>query len=1103
MKRFSLIIAVVCFAFSAAFAQTVTGTVYDESGESLIGASILVRGTTSGTVTDIDGKFSLAIPANAEALLISYTGYTTQRVPLVAGQTTYEITMAENAQQLGEVVVTALGIERSEKAIGYAVQQVEADKITRSGANSAVDALVGKASGIQVTRSSGSVGAGSRILIRGVTSMIGNNQPLIVIDGVRSNNETQLSEAGTAGTAQANRLMDLNPDDIESVNILKGAAATALYGTSGSTGVVIITTKKGKRNQGLQVNFSTAVGFEEVTRLPDLQNTFSQGSGGSPLGAESGASGSWGGALSDLEYATSPEDWLRQYTADPSALTPREQSRFQNAFLGGDTYRWDKNGFLVPRGQGNGQAANVYDDRLEDVFQTGTNYTNSLSLSGGSDVATFRLSLSSLNAEGIVPNEEYERYTVKLASTYTPIDKLTLSSSMNYTRSDFQRVQQGSNTSGLLLGLLRTPPSFDNSNGLGEDAVEDPSAYVFADNGRQRSYRGGGGYDNPFWTLNNTLRDEGVNRAFGNFRTNYAFNPWVNLDLNVGFDITSDVRTQNFEVGSNTNAIGSIIQDEFSTNQIDVVLNLTGGGQLNEDFGLNYVLGSNAFSFNNRNTFTTGDGFVFPGFVDLSNATNITAGQAIDRFRQIGFIGQAEFNYRRFLYVTLSGRQDYDSRLAAPGRPLSELGFFYPSVALSFAFSELLDVSNSILSFGKLRASYAQVGSPPPGAYQTTTPYETNAIGDGWADDINFPIAGNTGFNLENDLGNSALTPEISNTLELGADFRFWNGRLSLDATWYQVETSDAILPASVAPSTGYTNIFLNAGSMTSDGIELTIGAIPIQTTDFEYSTQINFTRSKSIVNELAPGLERLFLDGFASAGSYIVAGNQYGAIFGGAYQREGTGGDNDNGLNIPEGQIVINDDIDSDEYGYEAIDITQRAIGNPNPDFIIGWNNTVTYKRFSLNWLLDWREGGDMWNGTAWALSFFGASQETADSRVQPAAPLEGVLSDGTPSDIAVVRDQSYWTSAVGGFGSVGEQFVQDGGWVRLREAGLTYRLPATGFLKGGSFGVSARNLFLITDYEGVDPETSLSGTGNGQGFDYFNMPATRSVIFKLNVSF
>jgi hypothetical protein len=292
---------------------------------------------------------------------------------------------------------------------------------------------------------------------------------------------------------------------------------------------------------------------------------------------------------------------------------------------------------------------------------------------------------------------------------------------------------------------------------------------------------------------------------------------------------------------------------------------------------------------------------------------------------------------------------------------------------------------------------------------------------------------------------------------------------------------------------------------MTSQGIEITLNATPVRSKDVEWNTQLNFTKSESIVNKLAPGIERLFLAGFSSAGTYLVEGNQYGAIFGGAYLREQAGTDADTDLNIPGGQVVINDDPNSPEYGFQAVDPKQRAIGNPNPDFILGWNNTIRVKNFSFNFLLDWREGGDLWNGTAWALSFFGRSQLTADTRVEAPTPIAGVkLSDGTPNDIAVVRDQSYWTSSLGGFGAVGEQFVQDGGWVRLREIGLSYRLPSSiEFLKGGSIGISGRNLWFTTEYDGIDPETSLTGTGNGQGFDYFNMPSTKSIIVNLNLNF
>ena len=1088
MKKLSLVFTFLMLCLGITMAQrTITGTVSDETGETLIGTSIVVKGTSIGVITDFDGQYTLDIPEERATLIFSYTGYATQEVELTASNI-LDVVMREGVI-LETAVVTALGVRRDEKSLGYAVQKVEGDAIIRSGATSAVDALVGKAAGVQITRSSGSVGGGSRILVRGVTSMVGNNQPLIVIDGVRTNNETLLSQASTAGVASSNRLMDLNPEDIESVNILKGAAATALYGTAGSTGVVLITTKKGKNQKQIDVNFSTSVGFDQITQMIDLQNIYAQGSGGNYLDPSTGASGSWGPRITDLEFATD-----QNHPDAPTRAT---------AFDATGVYRFDNNGFLVPAGTGNGQPANIYNN-VDPFYQTGMTFTNSLAISGGNELATFRLSGSDLRASGVVPNEDYERKTVKLASSLRPMDGLVLSGSVNFTKSDYVRVQQGSNTSGLLLGQLRTPVSFDNTNGFTpEDAVDEVSAYQFSD-ATQRNYRGGGGYDNPYWIINNTLGREDVSRTFGNVKADYTLNNWLGFGVNIGYDITSDVRKQDFEIGSRTNASGAVQLDEFSVKQYDTYFNVIGNGQLNEDISLNYLAGINVFSFDQNQTEVNGNGLVFPGFLDISNASAVASSQDANKFRTLGFFGQLEASWRGTIYATLSARQDYDSRLGDPTNfRLENTGFFYPSASLALVFSELMD-NNNILSFGKLRLSYAEVGAGPPSPYSTQSVFVSPSIGDGWGDRINFPNAGPTGFDQSSLLGNSDLTPEITTTFEAGLDLRFFNGRLGLDVTYYNGSIRDAILNASLPHSTGFTNVWLNSGEMSSEGLEITLNASPIQAKDFSWNTQVNFTKSSNIVEKLAPGIERLFLAGFNTAGTYLVEGNQYGAIFGGAYLREEAGTDLDQSLNIPGGAVVINDDPNSSEFGFEAVDPEQRAIGDPNPDFIIGWNNTLSYKNFSLNFLLDWREGGDLWNGTAWALSFFGRSQLTADTREETPTPIEGVSqSDGTPNDIPVVRDQSYWQSSLGGFGAIGEQFVQDGGWVRLRELGVSYRLPATTWLKGGTVGISGRNLWLETDYDGIDPETSLTGTGNGQGFDYFNMPSTKSIIFKLSFNF
>ncbi|MEM9326267.1 MAG: SusC/RagA family TonB-linked outer membrane protein [Bacteroidota bacterium] len=1093
MKRILLLSFLLLFmvSFVAQAQRTVSGTIKaTEDGAAIPGVNVVLKGTATGTTSDLDGNYRLSVPNDGGTLVFSFIGLVAQEVQ-IGSRSVVDVSMASDVTELESVVVTALGVERSEKAVGFAVQEVESDALVNSGAASAVDALQGKVSGVQITRSSGSVGAGSRIVIRGVTSIQGNNQPLIVIDGVRTNNETLFSEGNTAGTAQSNRLMDLNVEDIESVSVLKGAAATSIYGTAGSTGVILITTKRARKGSGLQVNLSHQFSMDWQSGLFPLQGEFGQGRPTGYRDPSTGESGSWGPRISDLEYSTD-----RNHPDAPNN---------SNAFDADGNYKWDRNGFLVPRGTGNGIPANNYESKnQDDFFQMGVGNTTNISVAGGGEYATFRFSASNLDASGIVPNEEYKRKTVKLTSSLQATDRLSFQSSFNYSRSDFIRVQQGSNTSGLLLGLYRTTSTFDNANGLSaEDARDNPLAYIFP-TGQQRTYRGGGGYDNPYWIINNALRDEFVNRFFGNIQVNYNFNQWLNLGMNIGTDFTSDVRTQNFEIGSRTAPSGRIVQDEFTTHQTDFYLNLSGQGKLTPDIGLNYLAGINAFDFQRHNQFTRGNNLIFQGFVDISNAATIDSEEDDFNYRQLGFFGQVEANFKEQVFLTLTGRQDYDSRLGVPGDiNISDMGFFYPSISGSWLFSELFD--SDILSFGKVRASWARVGAPPPFAYLTVTNYETNAISDGWSDANPWPINGLTSFELDNTLGNSELTPEFSETWEFGVDLRFLNGVLGLDVAYFQTKTTDAILNASLATSTGFSAIWLNAGQMDSEGWEITLDATPISTPDFTWNTQLNWTRNESIVKELAPGLDNLFLAGFNSAGSYVIAGEQYGAIRGGAYLREGAGGPEDTGLALPPGQIVVVDDPESSSFGYEAIDPVQRAIGNPNPDFILGWNNSLSYKGVNLNFLFDWRQGGDVWNGTAWALSFFGRSELTAETRQETPFAIDGVKSDGSPNDIEIVRDRSYWTSGVGGFGDVGEQFVQDGGWIRLREVSVGYSLPRSvlgdGFIKGVSISAIGRNLWWESDYEGIDPETSLTGNGNGQGFDYFNMPSTRSLIFKVSV--
>lgn len=1076
MKKLSLVLSIILFCVGGIIAQrTVTGVVNDASSSPLIGASILVKGTTTGTITDVDGNFSISIPDGNNTLVVSYTGFETQEVD-ATGLSSIEVVMNEGVV-LKTAVVTALGIKREEKAVGYAVQEVGDEAITRSGATSALNALRGKAAGVTVTGASGAAGGGDRIIIRGQTSLSGNNQALLVVDGVRINNSAFQTEGNVAGVANSNRGMDINPDDIASVNVLKGAAATALYGVDGANGVIIITTKKGGSG-GKRFNASAgySVAFDRVSNLPNLQSQFAQGRNGVYSGPATGNPWSFGPAIDTLFWD------------------------------GTDNNPYDKNGLVIGAteapGYPNARPMTAYDN-LGNVFQTGVTNQANFSVDGGNEDANFRFSMSDLKQEGVIPKNTYDRTTFRLSSGLKLTDKLNVQSSASFVKTEAYRIQQGSNTSGLLLGLLRTSPSFDNANGL-ENPADSTSSYTMPD-GTQRNYRGGGGYDNPFWIINNAPRTDETNRFNGSLNINYNLDPWLNFNATVGTDFYSDRRIQNFEIGSRTAVSGRIIEDDYFFRNLDAYFNINGSGSLSDKINLGYLVGLNLYDEKVENFFTEGNGLAFPGFVNISNAAEVSSGKTLSRQRNMGIYASVDFSYDDFLFLAATARQDYVSTLVNPEVDFdaSSIGFIYPSVNLGFVFSELLPKSD-FLTFGKIRASYAEVGGGAPGAYGTSTVFSQAGPGDGWTDGITFPFGGTTSFTKSNTLGNPNLVPERSITTEFGLDLRFLGNRLGLDATYYNRSSIDQILPVALPGSTGYTSALLNAGEISSKGVEIILRTTPVETANFSWDLLVNFDKNVTIVERLAEGIESQYLGGFIS---YNIAGQQFGSIYGGAYLRDNAGDDADDGLTLPDGNIVINDNPSSAEYGYQIPDPTLRVIGNPNPDFTVGFNNTLTYKNVKLSFLVDWKQGGEMWNGTQWALTYFGMSQLTADNRDEVVV-FDGVLSDGSPNNIPAALDFSYYTSSVSGFGSVDEGFVQSTSWVRLREVSLSVdlgsKLFSGNFIEGGSVFVTGRNLWFWTPYEGVDPETSLTGSAsNGQGVDYFNMPGTRSVIAGVNLKF
>jgi len=1102
MKHFAFLTAILLFSLSNLVAQrTVTGAVTSVEGDPLIGASVLVKGTSTGAVTDIDGNYSISVPDGQNTLSISYTGYTTKEIEL--GASNIVNVSLEEGIVLEAAVVTALGIRREEKAIGYAVQEVGGDEITSANTVSALDALAGKAAGVQITSASGSAGGSTRIVLRGQTSFNGNNEALIVVDGVRIDNQENNTERTLNGVAYSNRAMDINPNDIESVTVLKGAAATALYGVEGARGVVLITTKKGSKGQAAKITYNTTYTISEVNRLPELQNRYVQGISGTWLGPETGFLASWGPNVDTLAWD-------------------------------GSDYRYDKNGRIVSQNDPSaGQAFSAYDN-FDRAYQRGTRWSNNLAMTGGNEFASYRFSMGYSDEEGIVPKNTFDRFNIGLSGSADFLnDKLHATTTINYVKTNGRRIQQGSNTSGYNLGLFRTPISFDNSNGL-ENPEDEVSSYTFAD-GSQRNYRGGGGYDNPYWIINNNPYFDEVNRMYGNIRLAYDFSDWVVLSTTLGTDFYSDVRKQEFEIGSRTIPAGQVIRDVYDFVNYDLYLNLSGSGSLSDAFTLSYNVGTNLYGYVEENFYTQGDGLNFAGFRELNNTGSKLDVNTIDRQRTASVFGSLDLGFKNFLYLTLTGRNDWISTLLDPSIPFKagDIDVFYPSASLSFVFSELME--SNFLSFGKFRASVAQVGGGAPAAYLTSTTFIVPSqagfiysLNDGWTNGIGFPFNGRSGFTYFPRQGSQTLVPSRTTDLEFGLDLRVLNNRVGLDLTYYTRQSKDQILNVPVSRMTGFQRATLNSGELSTQGVEVVLNIAPVQTTDFSWDVGVNFSTWKTVIESLAEGVQNQYLDGFTGSGIYNFAPNpitgekyEYGQFFGGAFQRVNTDNNSfDPTLPYnPDGALVIDDDPTSANFGYPLADPTTRILGNPNPDFLLGINNTIRYKDLTLSFLFDIKQGGQMWNGTQGALTFFGMSKltEDRDATLPDGSPdydnatfvFEGVnASDGSSNTVAAPLDENWYLGNGGGFGSVDEHFVQDASFYRLRLASLSYTFNNQ--LLGNSpfsdlrLSFTGRNLLLWTPYEGIDPETSLAGSSsNGQGIDYFQMPNTRSYAVGLNVSF
>jgi TonB-linked SusC/RagA family outer membrane protein len=1077
------------FSVVAVHAQKViSGTVTeDATGEALAGVTVFEKGTTNGTFTNNEGKYELAVKNDDAVLILRFVGFAT--VETTGGS----VSLMEDALMLDEVVVTALGIKREKKQLGYSVQSVSGDAVVSSGETNVINGLNSKIAGVQVISSSGSPGGASFIRIRGSSSISGNSQPLIVVDGVpldnsqnRSGNPDDGNNNLLSSVANSNRAIDINPNDIEDVTVLKGPAAAALYGIQAANGAILITTKRGGNSggKGVNVSYNTSISFDQVNKLPETQDRYAQGTGwydfdaqGNPqptyYGPEFGWPTSWGPSIDTLRYD------------------------------GATDYDFDRNGNIVGASNPNaGAAVNPYDN-TGDFFQTGVTWDNDLALSGGNGGTSYRFSVGNRKQTGIVPLSEFRRTTVKLSGETKLSARLRTAASVGYTNSGGRRIQQGSNTSGVMLGLMRTPPTFDNSNGATE--VEDESAYLLAD-GSQRNYRGGGGYDNPFWTVNQSPLTDEVNRVYGFASATYDVTSWLNVFYRLGTDAYSDSRRSVLALGSRTAPAGRVFQENHNYRHVNSDLWVTASKDFSEDFSASLMLGNNLYSQQYTRLYTQGDGYNFPGFTHISNTSSVLTRDLTNRKKTAAVFFDAKASYGDFLFLNVTGRNEWSSTLPVDGN-----SFFYPSASLAFVFTEALGMEdNKILPYGKLRFSYASVGNDAD-PYLLQSYFSSTVVADGWTNGVPFPFQGQSGFQQDDLLGNPNLRPEKTNSIEVGADLRFVKNRVGLDFTFYQQTSVDQIFGVNIASSSGFIQSVLNAGKVQNTGIEIVLNVTPVKTESFRWDMQFNFTRNKNMVLELAPGVETVFMGGFSGASVQNVAGEQFGQIHGGTWLRDDAG------------NIVVESDTNSFYYGYPMESGESDVIGNPNPDFMLGWTNNFSFKGLSLTVLFDVRSGGDIWNGTVGAMTYFGTTKATGDNRgtttvfegVKGTLDADGQLllqdengNTGTfTNDVNAELNEDWYTFNGGGFGNVDEGFVQDGSWIRLREVTLGYTLPARIFentpISGLNVGLSGRNLWLSTSYEGIDPETNLMGSFNAQGLDYFNMPNTRSYSVRLGITF
>ena len=1060
-RKLMLLLACLFVGIGLVTAQTqkVTGVVIsEEDGQPVGGASVLVKGTTLGTITDVDGNFNLSnVPSSAKTLQISYIGMQTQEVVI---KPNLRVVLKADAQKLDEVVVTAMGISREKKALGYAVQDVKSDALTRAANTDLAGALQGKVSGIDITPSSGMPGASSKITIRGSRSFTGDNTPLYVIDGMPIASTADVSTSltdGAYGTDYANRAVDIDPNDIESINILKGQAASALYGMRASNGVIVITTKSGKgADKGKPtITFSTNLSFDKISTLPELQQEYAQGSGGT---FDPSSPFAWGPKISEL------------------ANDPTYGGNTDNSYT--SQYGKQSGKYYVPQlaaaGMNPWATPQAYNN-MKDFFETGVSWSNNVNVAQRFDKGNYSFSLGNTTSNGIVPSTGMDRYNVKMSAEAQLHPNWTTGFNGNFVTSKISK-QSTANTS-VVATIYNAPVSY-NMAGIPSHIEGDPYT--------QNTYRDSW-IDDAYWAVDNNQFSERSQRFFGNAFVKYTTKFGTdNHKLDIKYQIGDDAYTTNYSeiygYGSTWAPTGEDSEYHYTVNELNSLLTAAYTWNINEEWTLDALIGNEFVDKKTKYEYAYSMNFNFPGWNHLNNASVFSNESLYNKKRTVGNFANLSVAWKNMLYLSGSIRNDIVSSM-----PRDNRSFTYPSVSLGFIFTELAPLKNNILTFGKIRASYAEVGMA--GDY-TQSYYYTPSYGGGFymGNPIVYPINGAMAYIPYYKVYDPNLKPQNTKSYELGADLTFLNGLVTLNYTYSRQNVKDQIFEVPLAGSTGASSMIMNGGKIHTNTHELTLGVSPVDTKNFKLDFAFNFSKIDNYVDELAPGVESIMLGGFVTPQVRAGIGDKFPVIYGKSYMR------ND------EGKIVV-DKNGLPMQGEDAV------IGTVSPDFRLGFNTNIELYKFRISAVFDWKQGGQMYSGTAGEMNYYGVSKLSGDMRntefiVENSVKETGKDADGNsiyaPNDIKVTDAQAYFTRRR----SIDESYIYDNSYIKLRELSVSYPVFSKKWLNV-NVNVFARNILVWSEMKGFDPEASQGNDNMGGAFERFSLPGTASYGFGFNVKF